>query len=64
MSIVDIPNIVLGRVRLVDDHQKFAEAFKRFTEDSLYGWSPEKDQFLGKEGNVIQFHDFDQTIAV
>ena len=56
--------VVLGRVKLVNDKQRFADAFKRFSAESLYGWSPDKDQYIGMEGNVIQFHEIDQTIAI
>jgi len=63
VSVVDIINVSLGRVRLIADPTAYQDSFTRFQGDELNGWIPEKETYCGKDGKVIRVF-CDQTVTI
>jgi len=56
-------DLEVGRVRLEENAERFRQAFQRFDQYTLNGWTQSKEARRGEEGVIIAFHE-NRTVAV
>lgn len=55
--------IGLGRVKLLEDGDQLAASFDRFPGDEVNGYTEQKMEYIGQEGEVVEVYD-NQTVSI